>query len=117
MKQVIQLDQNGYFHSVVNADPSPLEKDVWLIPAGCIDVQAPTIPEGMRAKWNGACFEFEEIPQPIPQAEYVPTYAELRAAEYPPITDYLDGLVKGDKAQIDAYMSACIAIKKKYPKI
>lgn len=44
------------------------------------------------------------------------TYAELRAAEYPPITDYLDGVVKGDQAQIDAYIAACQAVKAKYPK-
>ena len=45
-----------------------------------------------------------------------PTYAEKRAAEYPPMTDYLDGVVKGDQAQIDAYIAACLAIKAKYPK-
>ena len=39
-----------------------------------------------------------------------------RAAEYPPITDYLDGVVKGDQAQIDAYIAACQAVKAKYPK-
>jgi len=44
------------------------------------------------------------------------TYAEKRAAEYPPMTDYLDGVVKGDQAQIDAYIAACLAIKAKYPK-
>ncbi len=44
------------------------------------------------------------------------TYAEKRAAEYPPITDYLDGVVKGDQAQIDAYIAACQAVKLKYPK-
>jgi len=44
------------------------------------------------------------------------TYAQKRAAEYPPMADYLDGVVKGDQAQIDAYLSACLAIKAKYPK-
>lgn len=44
------------------------------------------------------------------------TYAQKRAAEYPPITDYLDGVVKGDQAQIDAYIAACLAVKAKYPK-
>jgi hypothetical protein len=34
----------------------------------------------------------------------------------PPITDYLDGVVKGDQAQIDAYVAACQAVKDKYPK-
>jgi hypothetical protein len=40
----------------------------------------------------------------------------LRAAEYPPMTDYLDGLVKGDQAQIDKYIADCLAVKAKYPK-
>jgi len=43
-------------------------------------------------------------------------YKMQRAREYPPITDYLDGVVKGDQAQIDAYIAACQAVKAKYPK-
>lgn len=44
------------------------------------------------------------------------SYAEKRAAEYPPITDYIDGVVKGDQAQIDKYIADCLAVKAKYPK-
>ena len=43
-------------------------------------------------------------------------YMAKRAPEYPPITDYLDGVVKGNQAQIDAYIAACQAVKTKYPK-
>jgi hypothetical protein len=43
-------------------------------------------------------------------------YKEQRFAEYPPITDYLDGVVKGDQAQIDKYIADCQAVKAKYPK-
>lgn len=43
-------------------------------------------------------------------------YKRNRAFEYPPITDYIDGVVKGDQAQIDAYIAACLAVKAKYPK-
>jgi hypothetical protein len=43
-------------------------------------------------------------------------YIEKRAAEYPPMSDYLDGVVKGDQTQIDAYIAACLTIKAKYPK-
>ena len=39
-----------------------------------------------------------------------------RAREYPPITDYLDGIVKGDTEQVQAYIDACLAVKAKYPK-
>ena len=50
--------------------------------------------------------------------KYVDDHAYIanRAAEYPPITDYLDGIVKGDQEQIDAYIAACQAVKTKYPK-
>ena len=45
------------------------------------------------------------------------TYAQKRAAEYPPMTDYLDGIAKGDQAQIDKYIADCLAVKAKYPKV
>ena len=44
------------------------------------------------------------------------TYQRLRAAAYPPVTDYLDGVVKGDQAQIAQYIAACQAVKALYPK-
>lgn len=44
------------------------------------------------------------------------TYAQKRIAEYPPYTDYLDGMVKADQAQIDKYIADCLAVKAKYPK-
>lgn len=43
-------------------------------------------------------------------------YKAKRASEYPPMTDYLDGVVKGDQAQIDKYIADCLAVKTKYPK-
>jgi len=51
------------------------------------------------------------------QAEYdSQAYARSRALEYPPATDYLDGIVKGDQAQVDKYIADCQAVKDKYPK-
>lgn len=43
-------------------------------------------------------------------------YVAKRVKEYPPITEYIDGIVKGDNAQIQAYINACQAVKAKYPK-
>jgi hypothetical protein len=43
-------------------------------------------------------------------------YIAKRAAEYPPMTDYLDAVVKGDTAEQQAYIDACLAVKAKYPK-
>lgn len=52
----------------------------------------------------------QEVNKPIP------TYAELRRAEYPPVTDYLDGIVRGDAAQVQKYINDCLEVKAKYPK-
>lgn len=75
----------------------------------------------------GLTWHSEDIEQPTPaqiyteverlQAEYDSLeYQRLRVVEYPPMADYLDGIVKGDQLQIDAYIAACQAVKEKYPK-
>ncbi len=43
-------------------------------------------------------------------------YIAKRQAEYPPFTDYLDGIAKGDQVQINKYIADCQAVKAKYPK-
>lgn len=43
-------------------------------------------------------------------------YQRLRSLEYPDFKTYLDGIVKGDQEQVDQYISACLAVKAKYPK-
>jgi tRNA A37 N6-isopentenylltransferase MiaA len=51
------------------------------------------------------------------QSEYdALEYQRLRASEYPDMADYIDGIVKGDQEQVDAYVAACLAVKAKYPK-
>ena len=52
-----------------------------------------------------------------PLAPILPTYQELRAAAYPPISDYLDGIVKADLKQQQTYIDDCLAVKEKYPKV
>lgn len=56
----------------------------------------------------------EEAQAMRPQVEI--TYAQKRSAEYPPMTDYLDGVVKNDQTQIAKYIADCLAVKAKYPK-
>ena len=43
-------------------------------------------------------------------------YQRQRKQEYPPIEEYVDGVVKGDQSQIDEYINKCLAVKAKYPK-
>jgi hypothetical protein len=44
------------------------------------------------------------------------SYVDKRKNEYPPIEDYIDGVVKGDQSQIDEYIQKCLEVKAKYPK-
>jgi hypothetical protein len=58
--------------------------------------------------------KFRELPELVVQD---PTeYQRQRAREYPPMADYIDGIVKGDQAQVQAYIDVCLAVKAKYPK-
>ena len=77
--------------------------------------------------YSGLTWISEDIKKPTKKAveaevkrlvkEYEDTeYQRLRKAEYPPIEDYLDGVVKGDKAQVDAYIQACLDVKARFPK-
>jgi hypothetical protein len=43
-------------------------------------------------------------------------WEDIRAKSYPPITDYLDAIVKQNVAQAQKYIDACLAVKDKYPK-
>jgi len=61
--------------------------------------------------WDGTTFSAP--PKPVDTR----TYAEKRQAEYPPVEDYMDAVVKGDEAQKQAYIDACLAVKAKYPKV
>jgi len=85
-----------------------------LIPADAIkisDADAKTLTAGFsNYKFvNGSIIESPLGPTPG-------NYNRDRAAAYPPITDYLDGIVKGDAAQVKAYIDACLAVKAKFPK-
>jgi len=75
---------------------------VHLLPTGSIqitDAEANTIRADIQAADEAAL-----------------TYAQKRVAEYPPFTDYLDAVAKGDQVQIDKYIADCQAVKAKYPK-
>ena len=43
-------------------------------------------------------------------------YQIKRKEEYPPMEDYLDGIVKDDQTQIDKYIADCKVVKEKYSK-
>jgi hypothetical protein len=124
-KRVLQLDENRFLVGFTEADESPLEPGIFLFPANTLDLNPPTIPEGKRAKWVNEQWVFEDLPLPELKPYEIPTkkrgpeemdWYELRHISYPPITEFIDGYVKGDQAQIDRYVAECLAVKAKYPK-
>ena len=116
MKIVSQLNDSGYFVCTTVADESPLEPGVYLFPALTVDAEPPVIPDGQLARWNdGWVFESPPEPEPAPEPPEL-TYAQKRRGAYPPMFDYLDGIVKGDAVQVSKYIADCLAVKALYPK-
>jgi hypothetical protein len=94
------------------ADLDPLIPGRWLIPAYATIIKPPKVDDSQVAifKEEEQEWEVEIIKQPsIP-------YFVLRARSYPPIFDYIDGIVKNDHEQINKYIRACQEVKAKYPK-
>lgn len=74
-----------------------------------------TVVEGQPELVDGVWKQVWTIVNATPE-KHLSRILKARAAEYPPMSDYIDGVVKGDQAQIDKYIADCLAVKAKYPK-
>jgi len=64
-KTAYQFDRSGLLLGKTEADESPMEPGVWLIPAGCTLVPPPQeIPEGKVPHWNGTAWALVTKPAP-----------------------------------------------------
>lgn len=62
-KIVYQCDRGGMLVGEVEADPSPLENGVYLIPAGCTEVEPPiNWPEDKWPRFNGKTWDLVTKP-------------------------------------------------------
>lgn len=61
-KTVCQLDEQGIYVGQTDADLSPEEAEngVYLMPAGCVDVDPPEDKKGFVAKWTGDNWDYLE---------------------------------------------------------
>lgn len=66
-----------------------------------------TVPEGFDFTYCQQWGNSIDVPRII---------SDLRSNAYPPITNYVDAIVKDDAGQLQAYTDACLAVKAKYPK-
>lgn len=58
---VYQTNAEGIFIGCVQADPSPLEQGVWLVPAGCVETAPPKFAQGQQARWAQGTWHIEDI--------------------------------------------------------
>lgn len=56
-KIVYQTNSDGYYVGPTEADECQLEKGVFHIPAGCVEVEPPVIGDHQCAKWNGQSWD------------------------------------------------------------
>lgn len=60
-KPVYQYDVAGLFVGQTDADESPLEPGVFLIPARCVEVAPPEFSGDQCPRWNGAKWELISV--------------------------------------------------------
>jgi hypothetical protein len=104
----------------------------YRVPVAVKQVDVPAGADGSTAKgWRGYLLElaglteleFDRVVADLPPGDYsadklaVLTEAvhAQRREDYPPVEDYIDGVVKGDDAQVAEYKARCLAVKKKHP--
>lgn len=62
-KTVFQTGDNGVFIGATEADESPLEPGVFLIPGGCVEVAPPAANDNEIQRWTGGGWVVE--PRPV----------------------------------------------------
>lgn len=68
-KEVYQLDKSGIFIGVETSHESPLEPNVFLIPAGCVEIAPPSFTEKQYAQYIDNKWIVKDIPEPIQEPE------------------------------------------------
>ena len=104
----------------------------YSVPVALKQVERPAVNgEGVEHSWQGYLlmvpflseFELDAAIAGLPAGDYSAdkqaalTHAVglARKAEYPPIEEYIDGVVKGDDVQVAAYKAKCLEVKKRHP--
>ena len=59
---VYQTNKDGVFVYVTVADQDPMDPSNWLIPAGCVEVEPPSVAENQLARWDGTSWLVEDMP-------------------------------------------------------
>lgn len=77
-KTAYQFDYAGLFIGFTEADESPLEPGVYLLPARCTLTPPPDAAEDTWPRWNGSAWQLVTRPQPDAPANDNDPVAKLR---------------------------------------
>jgi hypothetical protein len=106
-KIVSQLDDEGYFVGTVAAEESPREPGIFLIPGGCVELDAPKVEKGKRYRIEGGAWVEEAMPEqeqtqpeqvPDRRAEILGQLATIDAASVRPAREVAAALATGEPA-------------------
>jgi hypothetical protein len=89
-KIVYQTNAAGVFVGAAEADESPLEPGVYLLPAGCIEVKPPATAGNDYAVWNGV--EWQVKTPPIPDRVIPPTLPDLKVTLSAQVDDVISAI-------------------------
>lgn len=93
MQTIYHYDHSGIFTGASDADESPLEEGVWLVPANATTIEPPFLQAGQRARFSNAQWTIENIPAPIAEAPAVPTLDEVKALKVAEINAAAEGAI------------------------
>lgn len=110
-KTVYQTNSSGLFVGLAEADPSPMEPGVWLIPGGCVETPPPTYDFGLWPAWNGEAWV--AVPVDMSGESYVPeTQEEIVATYTKAVDDYVEARARALKyngaAHLASYVSSTV---------
>lgn len=93
-KTVFQTDHAGIFIGTTLADESPLERGVFHIPGGCVEIKPPKHSSLEFARWHEGSWVIERIPTPQEEQKRPATHKEVEADR---LLEYADPLTGSDR--------------------
>lgn len=116
--------ETGVFLGHGQADESPLEPGVWLIPAHATTEQPLEPGDNEQVVWRGTSWQLQPIPEPIPEPEPEPqpdpTPASvdfLRRIAFTEESDPLYFKAQRGEATMDEWLAKVEEIRLRYPNL